>query len=299
MAKKIVKLMGGLGNQMFQYAFVYAVAKNFNAEILLDFSWFEEVKEDPNVTTRKFELDAFNIDYRIATKEDLNALKCPDKRSKMQKRLWKIFKIKKFRPAGHKFVQRKAYSFDKNLLEDSYYVDYEGYFQNEKYFIENREKIIKLFSPKEELDEKNQSVLSLIKSANSISLHVRRGDYVSLDSASKFHGTCSLEYYQNAINYIVERVKNPHFFLFSDDIAWVSENLKINYPYTVISFNQGKGAMDLELMKHCKHNIIANSSFSWWGAWLNENPEKIVIAPEKWTLEKQKDSLVPNEWVKL
>lgn len=299
MAKKIIKLVGGLGNQMFQWAFVYCAAKNSGAEIMLDLSWFDEVKDDPEVTTRRFELDVFNIDYKIATSEDLTPFKVEDNRSKIQKKLWKIFKIKNFRPPGHKAFQTKAYLFDKSLLQDSYYKYFEGYFQNEKYFIQNRNDILEKFSLKEELDEKNQTVLNSIKAANSISLHVRRGDYVSLDSASKVHGTCSLEYYQKAIEYMAKKVKTPHFFLFSDDIDWVVKNLRIDYPYTVVSFNQDKGFLDMELMKNCKHNIIANSSFSWWGAWLNNNPDKIVIAPKRWTIKKQKGSLIPKSWVEL
>lgn len=284
---------------MFQYAFVYSVAKNFSAEILLDCSWFDEVKDNPETTTRKFELDVFNIDYKIAEPDDLASYEVEDSRSKIQKRLWKMFKIKKFRPPGNKFFQTKAFLFNKSLLTDSSYDNFEGYFQNEKYFIQNRSDILEKFSLKENLDEKNQTVLSSIKSSNSISLHVRRGDYVTLESAKKVHGTCSLEYYQKAIEYMAKRVKNPHFFLFSDDIEWVVRNLKIDYPYTVVSFNQEKGVFDMELMKNCKHNIIANSSFSWWGAWLNDNPEKIVIAPKQWTIKKQKGSLLPKMWVKI
>lgn len=297
--KKIIKLNGGLGNQMFQYTFAYSLAKRFAFRVIFDFSWFEDVKTHTNVTVRPFELGVFNINYEVATPQDLAQIITEDNRTKMQKRLWKYFKIKKFKPRANKFVQMNAFKFDKYLFEHPDYLYFEGYFQNEKYFKESRNDILKMFSLKEALDEKNQTALNSIEAANSVSLHVRRGDYVSLESASKCHGTCSLEYYQKAIDYIAKRVKNPHFFLFSDDIDWVVENLKINYPYTVVSFNQGKGALDLELMKHCKHNIIANSSFSWWGAWLNENPEKIVIAPKKWTIEKQKGSLLLDKWIKL
>ena len=124
-----------------------------------------------------------------------------------------------------------------------------------------------------------------------------------MECAKNFHGTCSLEYYEKAIEYIVKKSKNSHknlhFFLFSDDIDWVIKNLKIDYPFTVVDFNQGKGWLDLNLMKNCKHNILANSSFSWWGAWLNENPNKIAIAPKRWTNKKAKGSIIPREWIKL
>ncbi|MDD3437516.1 MAG: alpha-1,2-fucosyltransferase, partial [Candidatus Gastranaerophilales bacterium] len=116
---------------------------------------------------------------------------------------------------------------------------------------------------------------------------------------SKFHGTCSIDYSTKAIKYICKYVKNPHFFIFSDDINWVIENLKIEYPFTVVDFNQNSDWFDLNLMKNCKHNIVANSSFSWWGAWLNENPDKIVIAPRKWTLQNTNNDIIPKEWIKL
>lgn len=298
--KRVVKFNGGLGNQMFQYAFASVLAKKFGVEVVFDFSFFEDVKDCEIATSRVFELGVFNVDCKEATKEDLAQVVHPQHCSKFQNRLWKLFKIKKFRPVGNSFLQTKSYAFDKDLLNDPNYFYYNGYFQNEKYFKHLRTELLKSFSLKEPLDEKNQSVLNIIKSTNSVSLHIRRGDYVSLECANKFHGVCSLDYYKKAIEYIAKKVKNPNFFLFSDDIAWVVENLKINYPYTVIDFNQGKGHLDLELMKNCNYNIIANSSFSWWGAWLNENPEKIVIAPQKWTAQKvKKCDVIPNKWVKL
>lgn len=297
--KKIVKLNGGLGNQMFQYAFAYALSKKNKIQLILDFWWFEAVKSHVNVTPRTFELDVFNIDYKIATEEALSQVIRENNQSKFQKILWKIFKIKKCKPKKNVYVQKSAFEFNKNLFNSTEYLYYDGYFQNEKYFKDYRNEILKCFSLKDALDEKNQSALELIQSSNAVSLHIRRGDYVTLDFVNKVHGTCSLDYYKKAIEYILKHVKNPHFFLFSDDIEWVVANLKIDYPYTVIDFNRDKGWLDLNLMKHCKHNIIANSSFSWWGAWLNENSDKIVIAPKKWLATKQKCDILPKEWIKL
>lgn len=295
--KKIVKLNGGLGNQMFQYAFAYVLSKKFKTQLTLDFWWFEAVKTHINVTPRVFELDAFNTDYKVATQQDLEQVVRKNNQPKWQKFLWKNLKIKKYKPAKNVFLQQFAFEFDKNLFTSDY-LYYDGYFQNEKYFKDYKNEIVKCFSLKDTLDKKNQSALELIKSTNSVSLHVRRGDYVALDSVNKLHGICPLDYYKNAIEYISKHVKNPHFFIFSDDIGWVRENLKIDYSFKVIDFNQGKGWLDLNLMKNCKHNIIANSSFSWWGAWLNENPDKIVIAPKKWLATKQKGDILPKEWIK-
>lgn len=297
--KKIIQLNGGLGNQMFQYAFGYVLVKKFGFDVVFDYAFFEEIKKYDETTTREFELGVFNLECPEATQEDLDKIIYSPRTSKIKKFLWEILRIKKYKPEGNTCLQTKPYFFDKSLFRNTSYYCYNGYFQNEKYFKFFREDILNIFSLKEPLDEKNQSVLDVIKSTNSVSVHVRRGDYVTLESASKFHGLCPIEYYEKAINYIAKQVKNPHFFLFSDDIGWVAKNLKINHSYTVIDFNQGKGYADLELMKNCKHNIIANSSFSWWGAWLNENPQKIVVAPEKWTAQKvEKCDIIPRRWKK-
>lgn len=299
--KKIVKFQGGLGNQMFQYAFAFALAKETGAEILFDFDWFKAVYTDKNVTTRTFELGAFNAECKPACEEDLKLVIYKDKRNLLEKLLWALFKIKDFKPQKNIIRQKNAYVFEKKFLTKPNVYYYEGYFQNEKYFKHCRKELLGHFSLRstETLDAKNSQILEQIKGTNSVSIHIRRGDYVTLESASKFHGTCSLEYYEKAIEYIAKRVKNPHFYLFSDDIDWVQANLKINHLYTVVDFNQEKSHFDLELMKNCKHNIVANSSFSWWGAWLNENPDKIVITPKNWIAANQKCDIVPNGWVKL
>lgn len=296
--KAIVKFNGGLGNQMFQYAFAYTIAKRFGLETLFDFRFFEDVKKTDIATNREFELHAFDIECKEATEEDFDKIVFSKRQSKFQKFLWQKLKLQKFEPDGNDFLQKNSYLFDKTLFEKPYYY-YNGYFQNEKYFKEQRDNLINCFSLKIPLDEQNQKVLDKINETNSVSIHIRRGDYVTLENANKFHGTCSLEYYQKAIEYISKWVQSPHFFVFSDDIDWVIKNLKIEYPMNVIDFNQNKDWFDLELMKNCKHNITANSSFSWWGAWLNQNPNKIVIAPKHWTAQPIKCDIIPKEWIKL
>ena len=297
--KRIVKFNGGLGNQMFQYAFAYALGKKLGVDVAFDFKFFEDVKVYDAATDREFELGVFNTECREATKEDLEKVIFSKRRSKFQNFLWRVFKLKSFAPDGNNFLQTNSYNFDKNLLNSMDYYYYDGYFQNENYFKSEREDLLKCFSSDLALDEKNQLVLNKILSKNSVSIHIRRGDYVTLECAKKFHGTCSLKYYEKAIENIASKVENPHFFLFSDDIDWVIKNMKIEHPFSVVDFNQGKGWLDLNLMKHCKHNVIANSSFSWWGAWLNENPQKIVIAPKKWNTLRGKCKIIPNEWITL
>lgn len=300
MDKKIVKVIGGLGNQMFQYAFAHSISKKFNVPITLDLSWFESVKTREDVTKRVFELDDFNVDYLVATPDEVEEFTSLKKLSKVERFLWNVFKLKKYEQRSKKAALRNAYCFYKEVFNDPNYCYYDGFFQNEKYFENVRSELTEVFSLKNPIDEKNQEVLNKIIETNSVSLHVRRGDYVTLESANKFHGLCSLEYYKKAINYIAKKVENPHLFLFSDDIDWVIQNLKIEYPFTVVDFNQNKGFLDMNLMKKCKHNIIANSSFSWWGAWLNENPDKIVIAPKQWNIQQPKKcNIIPKKWVRL
>jgi len=147
-------------------------------------------------------------------------------------------------------------------------------------------------------EKMNQQILS----SNSVSLHIRRGDYVQNQEANKFHGICSPEYYSQAMNLIEQKIENPHYFVFSDEVGWVRENIKFNYPVDFVSGNSISEAEELSLMSKCKHNIIANSSFSWWGTWLNTSPEKIVIAPKKWienTDLADASDLIPKEWIKI
>jgi hypothetical protein len=296
--KKIVKLNGGLGNQMFQWAFAYSLVKKFYSEVVFDFSFFEEIKTVHTVAKREFELDVFNFDCQQASEEDLQQVILSNHRPKFQKFLWRKFKMNKFKPSGNSVIERSEFNVDEEVLLPEYYY-YEGYFQNEKYFKHLRKDLLNLFSLKVPLDEKNQKMQDKIIETNSVSLHIRRGDYVNLDYVNKFHGLCSMEYYKKAVDYIAKRVKSPHFFIFSDDIEWVIKNLKIDYPFTVVDFNQGKGCFDMNLMKHCKHNIVANSSFSWWGAWLNNDNSKIVIAPKNWISKNENCSIIPKNWIKM
>lgn len=280
-----VKLKGGLGNQMFQYAFIRALSLMHNCEAFIDKSFYETDinKLKKGVTRHSFQLDNFNLTIGEITKEDYKKY---------------LFNIPLFNQVYEK--RNAAGVFDKNLIKqrngNKMYI---GYFQTEKYFKDYRNEILKDFELRVEMNEQNKEMLQDIKSTNSVSLHVRRGDYVNLQT---IHGLCTLEYYQNAIDYIASKLKEPHFYLFSDDIPWVKENLKIDYPCNAVDINSGdNGFFDLELMKNCKHNIIANSSFSWWGAWLNDNPNKIVISPQKWFASSKlhTDDTICKDWIKI
>lgn len=289
----VAKLQGGLGNQMFQYAAAKCLAVRHNTEVFFDTRWFDNI---PSTDTKRwYELDCFNIQ-----RNDLDMSKFQvisrglGRKSKLKlavkgitkKRLW-AFEI-----PGHEFNAE----FDK--LPDNTYLD--GWFTSEEYFKNIRDVLQKDFSYKNAPAEVSKKLLAIINEVHSVSLHVRRGDYVSNKHANKWHGLTGLDYYKESVAVIAKTVKTPEFFVFSDDPEWCKINLKINFPTTFVSHNTS-GAEDMRLMRACQHNIITNSTFSWWGAWLNENPRKIVIAPKQWLADSKIETsdIIPKQWQKI
>ena len=282
----IIKLNGGLGNQLFQYSLGRKLSLKNNNVFKLDLSDF--TKDNP----RSYGLGKFNIIENFASDEDINKIK--------KSGVWKL--VDKLKPyCKRSAIKYKGYDFDQNILKLSgdFYLD--GYWQSEKYF-QDIEKIIKEeITLKESLPSKYTELIDKIKNSDSVSVHIRRGDYLS-DKISKIYAICPIEYYYKAIEKIKESCPNPHFFIFSDDINWVKQNLNIPHPKILVSGdNETKDYEELILMSLCQHNIIANSSFSWWGAWLNQNPSKIVISPDKWFNDKigNAKDLIPENWIKL
>lgn len=283
----IIKLIGGLGNQLFQYSLGKKLSIKNNDMLKLDLSDF--TKDNP----RSYSLGHFNIIENFATDKDVNKIK--------KTGALKVFdKLKSYykRPV----IKYKGYDFDPNILKlsGSFYLD--GYWQSEKYFKDIENIIIKEIAPKEPLSDKYTALIDNIKTGNSISVHIRRGDYITNKKFSKVYNLLDEKYYQRAVKFIAEKIIDPQFFIFSDNIEWVKQNLNIPYPKIFVSSaNETKDYEELILMSLCRHNIIANSSFSWWGAWLNQNHSKIVISPDKWFNDKAdaaKD-LIPQDWIRL
>jgi len=171
--------------------------------------------------------------------------------------------------------------------------------QSEEYLNQVKYIILKEFTLKNKLSDTSEAVMQKIKSVNSVSIHLRGTDYVQ-GKKSSFHGACSKEYYEKAVQYMKNKVISPHFFIFTDDIQWAKDYIKLPEMYTLIS-NTDYPQEDLILMSGCRHNIIANSTFSWWGAWLNKNHQKIVISPQKWFNDSSIniDNLIPKSWMKM
>lgn len=287
----IVKIHGGLGNQMFQWAFGKAFSQRSGQEVYFDNYAYRIKGYD-----RTFGLQNFNAEVNLKRR-----------REKKRNIFYNFFVKPHFKKDKIEeviidkcVVEQANLKFDESLLclESPVYI--EGFFQSEKYFADIADQIKRGFSLKTPLNQNNLDMLEKIKNSNAISLHVRRGDYLNDEDD---WGICSKKYYQMAVELIVKEanITNPSLFIFSDDYQWVSENLKFDCEMFFVNINGPDEAyFDLELMKNCKHNVIANSSFSWWGAWLNENSQKIVVAPKPWfkNLEKEHD-IVPQDWLRL
>ncbi len=287
----ITKLTGGLGNQLFQYAFGKNVSIQNQSELKLDTMSFESNKD------RDFKLNLFNIDYKIADNKETEKFIKPNK---VARKLFIV--IEKIKPLGcKKYYKEKCFNYDNNinnLKSKNLYL--EGYWQSEKYFKNIEDTIRKEFTLKEDLDKKYNQLLEKMKNSNSVSIHYRRTDYL-LEKNTSIYESLSEDYYQNAIKTIEEKVNNPVYFVFSDDIEWIKKNAKLPSSTIFVSDKNNKDYEEFMLMSKCKHNVIANSSFSWWSAWLNNNPEKIVIAPKNWFVDKNTNTndLIPDNWIRV
>lgn len=293
----VIRLMGGLGNQMFQYASAKALAHRLGTDLVLDTSWYDDINQVD--TPRHYELDNFAMQAKFLPKADIPSLDDTPPTNSIFNRVKYGIKSRINKPKFN-IYQEPKFSFNKELLsqpDNTYLV---GYFQSEKYFKNIRSVILQDFIFTNKLNSNNKSILNKINTTNSVALHVRRGDYISNKNANKVHGPKGLDYYAEAVEIIAKKIKHPTFFIISDDPSWCKDNIKLKHPTVYITENN-KGIDDMHLMTHCQHGIIANSSFSWWGAWLNKNPNKMVIAPKKWfndpSIEAQ--DVVPNDWIRV
>lgn len=292
----VVKLMGGLGNQMFQYAAGLSLALTKKTELLIDESFL--IAETNNLyTKRNLELQCFNLDIKIANEKDIkrfNITRSNKYIRSLQRNFPFLFSNLYAAESGMTF-QKEFFNFPKNTYLD-------GFWQSEKYFKNIESVLEKKFTPKETPNSENRDWLNKITNSESVSLHIRRGDYIINKNSQEHHGNLILSYYNNALNEIKSKHSNIEVFVFSDDLDWCKENLNLKFKTYFVDANQKLNFhLDLFLMSHCKHNIIANSSFSWWGAWLNKNPEKIVIAPKKWFANESINTsdLLPVKWIKM
>lgn len=289
----IVKLQGGLGNQMFQYAAGRQLSILHNAPLLLDLTFLKT--QDPRITRRDFELDVFNIHAGIAAEKELKGFL-------HKSRFRRILEQRLAFPVKYQVINEKGFRFQPDFFNypDNIYLN--GYWQSEKYFLPASDKILQELTLKNPLNETNKLLESRIASCNAVSVHIRRGDYVSNAHNLSYHGVCPLSYYYEAISLLYSKETGLRLFVFTDDPAWAKQEFKPGMDFEIVSANKGKDSYyDMYLMSRCRHNIIANSSFSWWGAYLNRNPNKKVFAPRQWFASAEHDTadLVPDSWMKL
>ena len=279
---------------MFQYAAGHALAYRHGTELRLDLSFYHNLQ--PGHTPRNYLLNSFKI---TAQAVDCSGLSIDDGQSWSHwggvlsgfRAIAGSSKLRQFREPDF------AYTPDFERLPDNVYLD--GYWQSERYFASVADIIRTEFSLDVKMRGRNAEIAHKITTTESISVHVRRGDYVTDPSIASVYQVCGAEYFHHCMELIVKDFPAAHFFIFSDDQEWVRSNLSPKFRALVVDYiGPEKAVYDLSLMSMCRHNIISNSSFSWWGAWLNANPGKIVYAPLRWFRKEgmEEQSPVPTSW---
>jgi glycosyl transferase family 11 len=292
----IVQLKGGMGNQMFQYALGRCLAEGRRVPLALDTSLLSN-RIPCGRKFNEYALGAFPVAARIAKKEDLPLY--PETHS-IGSRFWRMAHVVRVRLAGFRYVRERRYSFDPNILKqpDGIYLD--GYWQSERYFASVESIIRHDLALQRTLAEPAENLRKKISSTESVCIHVRRGDYLQHLS---HHGVVGAEYIQNAVKLLDSRLGRPRFYVFSDDIPWCREHLRLDAEHCFVT-PENAGRDDIEhfrLMTLCRHFIISNSTFSWWAAWLSQSSNKIVIAPRQWHADRKivDCDVVPASWLRL
>jgi len=288
----LVQLNGGLGNQLFQYALGRRIALIRDAALHFETSAFQ-------FQNREYKLHHYNIKGSPASERDVKRFLRWEQNPKLRG-IYGLYHTNRPYYRRH-IVDEQSVPFDENILQVPKSVFLRGYWQSEKYFVAIENILREDLQVKTRLDGLNLETAEKINRCLAVSLHIRRSDYVTDAATNQTHGLLSLEYYRRAISFILHSFPAATFFVFSDDSPWVKANLHIEAPHFFIDHNTYKTDYeDLRLMSFCKHHIIANSSFSWWGAWLCRNPDKKVVAPKQWySIEIDTRDLLPEDWIKL
>lgn len=283
----IVKSYGGLGNQMFQYAFYEFLKKDNPGNVFLDINDFKIHHHHQG-----FELiKVFDLEIDIASEKQIKNISY-NQNGLIYRFFKKYLKIILSKPTEC-YEGLHTMLLQSSKINNNYY--FVGFWQNEYYVNSIRDILIEKFDFKKEFNKRNKALLEEIKNYDSVSIHVRRGDYVNNSSLG---GICTVEYYSKAIKLMQENYKNAKFVVFSDDINWVKENLELPSDSIYVDWNTGEDSyLDMILMSRCNHNIIANSTFSWWGAWLNQNINKTVVMPLLWYNSQTYNPLCCKGWI--
>ncbi|MDB5799547.1 MAG: hypothetical protein JWL63_486 [Rhodocyclales bacterium] len=292
MAEVVVALKGGLGNQIFEYAAGMSLSRRLGVLLCLDVSAYEDPRE------RHFALAPFELPEPVV-KRDLHRWGRGSLVDRIYRRLARQLGLQR---CGLPVFSERSYGYDQRfeLVRNAVLLD--GYFQSPRYFHDIADEVRARFADPRALSVASQQMLDLIRSTDAICVHVRRGDYVTNPAANRVHGLCEMSYYTEGLAIAGEGLLAPHCFIFSNDADWVRENMHLQYPVTVVDINGEDAAHeDLWLMSACRSFVIANSSLSWWGAWLGRHPAKRVVAPLQWFkgLEMDTSSLIPADWIRI
>jgi hypothetical protein len=275
----ITRLYGGLGNQMFQYAAGVALAARLGTRLLADTTWFEPSRH-PSGPSRRYELGAFGVDDGMALRDRLA----------LRLRRPAVFAETGFAPYRPAFESLRG-----NVVLD-------GYWQSPRYFAGHEREVREVFAFPAIVSAEGRRIAERIGSrSGTVAVHVRRGDYATNEKIRRIFGLLPTAYYEAAAAHICARVENPRFFIFSDDVDWCREALRLDGDVAFVEPRAAAAYEDMALMALCENHVIANSSYSWWGAWLSANAAKVVVAPERWFNDPPPDTsdLIPAEWVEL
>lgn len=287
---KIVNIIGGIGNQMFQYALALTFCFDHPEDkILIDISHYNHYKLHTGFELKR----VFNVNLPVAQKSDIACLSYYIPHYTLSRIVRKILPKRKT-----EYIERAPYHYDDALGKLAGDMYFEGYWQSPKYFDRYRRQITEAFKFPEFDNLENRETARAIGQQETVSIHVRRGDYVG---TTDYSGICTVEYYRKAIEWVFATWKAPVFFIFSDDMDWCKSNiipLLRGRQVFLVDCNRGKDSYrDMQLMSMANCCVIANSSFSWWGAWLNARPEKVVIAPSKWVNSTDAKDIYPSDWI--
>ncbi|MCI8392281.1 MAG: alpha-1,2-fucosyltransferase [Roseburia sp.] len=301
----VVRIYEGLGNQMFEYAYAYALnerAKRKGIKVCVDLRDEAVTAYDKVRYARPLDIKQFAISLPVAPPDVLRHWDYLSEKTPVQRVISCLSEQGLWKYGCHMEYQYQHryhynYSRDHFRLRDHTYVA--GLYQNEEYFAAYRAALRKEFSLKEPW-KLPETLEQIMKENDVISLHIRRGDYITDPKIRKVMYQCDKKYYEKALEYIRERLNRPYLFVFTNDVNWVKRNLSYDIPMAVVSDQyELTDVQELLLMSYCNHNIISNSTYSWWGAWLNTHKDKIVVAPRKWFLDRQRNTIAAKSWVKL
>lgn len=301
----VVRIFEGLGNQLFEYAYAYALnerAKRKGIKVYLDLRDHAVTSSDRARFARPLDIRQFAISLPAAPPDVLRHWGYLSGETMAQRMTGWLAEHGLWKYGCHMeyaYQQQYHYNYTRDhfRIRDNTYVT--GWYQHEEYFSAYRSALQREFMLRE-VWKLPEALEQILKEYEVISLHVRRGDYITNPAIRKIMYLCDREYYGKAVEYVRERLKRPYLFIFTNDADWVRKNLSYDLPMAIVSEQyMMSDAQELLLMSYCNHNIISNSTYSWWGAWLNTHKDKIVIAPRKWFLDHQRNTIAAASWIKL